>query len=48
MRLPTIGMIGSHSAGEIGVSPKSHSFQRLLHREEDKDKTRRYHNETTI
>jgi 5-formaminoimidazole-4-carboxamide-1-(beta)-D-ribofuranosyl 5'-monophosphate synthetase len=30
MRLPTIGMIGSHSAEEIGVSAKSYGFQTVI------------------
>jgi 5-formaminoimidazole-4-carboxamide-1-(beta)-D-ribofuranosyl 5'-monophosphate synthetase len=30
MKLPTIGMIGSHSAEEIGVSAKSHGFQTVI------------------
>jgi 5-formaminoimidazole-4-carboxamide-1-(beta)-D-ribofuranosyl 5'-monophosphate synthetase len=30
MKLPTIGMIGSHSAEEIGVSAKSHGFKTVI------------------
>lgn len=30
MKLPTIGMIGSHSAEEIGVSAKSHRFPTVI------------------
>jgi 5-formaminoimidazole-4-carboxamide-1-(beta)-D-ribofuranosyl 5'-monophosphate synthetase len=38
MKLPTIGMIGSHSAEEIGVSAKSHGFKTVIICEKGRDR----------
>jgi 5-formaminoimidazole-4-carboxamide-1-(beta)-D-ribofuranosyl 5'-monophosphate synthetase len=38
MKLPTIGMLGSHSAEEIGVSAKVHGFQTVIVCEKGREK----------
>ncbi|MBN2228533.1 MAG: DUF1297 domain-containing protein [Candidatus Thorarchaeota archaeon] len=38
MRLPTIGMLGSHSAEEIGVSAKANGFQTVVVCQKGRDK----------
>jgi 5-formaminoimidazole-4-carboxamide-1-(beta)-D-ribofuranosyl 5'-monophosphate synthetase len=44
MKLPTIGMLGSHSAEEIGVSAKANGFQTVIVCEKGRDRLYTVHN----